>query len=445
MTSVNTINIPCTEISSWLCSRRKIPSDWSVRLKGIHVKISKAIENSKDGPEASREILQECKCDDVNVNFLTASRILEALLRSDEAKSVNLIGQHSSEHIQQWNSIIKAYKQKFLNIAEAGTIIAQNCRYEIPATKRSIDNAQKQIQSGTRRAQELEAAAAESNERYLAALKTHNVSDPHGDIELQIRNHSSCELKIVFEHLCDYVQSCIIEIIECYQKACEYVMSMGDDVIQDVPAVIFPILQLIAVKGNPPIQECVDLNLNIKLDGDLETEEYSSKIEVVFQDSPRVKPEIVEPNIYESTSDGGICWDIPEIQTSPQYVESPKKKKEPTKLLDNVLLRNMLLDEVHELKAFFDYRLRHHPPDMEEEKMRKMQNSISKIVDLLSGEATQSLILMQNKINVEALKNSLVSLGGQSRKNLSMAHQLKSKNAETAIDVNHSNDDDNFH
>ncbi|KAF6212088.1 hypothetical protein GE061_012608 [Apolygus lucorum] len=125
------IDINVSKLLEWLISRRHCTNDWQSEVVKIRAKINSAIQ---DMPE-NRDIVTLLS--GTYIHYFHCLKII-AILKETEADSKNIFGSYTSQRMKDWQSIVSMYTKNNVYLAEAGELLHNTVKFEIPSLKKQI-------------------------------------------------------------------------------------------------------------------------------------------------------------------------------------------------------------------------------------------------------------------------------------------------------------------
>lgn len=158
------IDITYSKLADWLVDRKKIPADWRKKVASLRARIAAAISSL---PLSLDPWLQTCTAE--NTGYLEAWRIRDLLVESNP-ESRNFFGRFSGI-AGEWDGIVRAYEKELLHLGEAAQIMVHYTDYEIPSQKKEIAKVQQQLTDMEKKEAEYKRNAAAAATRYQQACQ----------------------------------------------------------------------------------------------------------------------------------------------------------------------------------------------------------------------------------------------------------------------------------
>jgi len=363
------IDIQCRKLLDWLISRRICNREWHERICKVREKIGNALKDMPEHPEI-RELLSGS-----NINFFNCKKIVE-ILKETEKDSKNFFGQYGSQRMTDWKEVLRLYENENIYLAEASQLLIQAVVYELPGLKKQITKSAQIQEECDKREKENCRKAEEFRNDYNTACKNLGIDGSEKQI-----NALKKQVFGLLEGLPDTYSELAEESkkMEPYRNA--YHLSGGGEL---------PTLKFLIDRGNlttyewihgeAPLKveetcynfeddegtvdgndididfDCIDLNPKpnqdlgeVELDapadidwGELEMIDESGNVEIDWDnvESLDTKEDAIDIVIEESGVEGGVA-----------------RGNDAFSILDNRRTRNMILDELHELEAFYSQRI----------------------------------------------------------------------------------------
>jgi len=366
------IDIQCRKLLDWLISRRICNREWHEKICKVREKIGNAL---KDMPEHSdiTDLLSG-----TNINFFHCVKIVE-ILKETEKDSKNFFGQYGSQRMTDWKEILGLYEKENIFLAEASQLLIQAVVYEIPGFKKQITKAAQTQDECDKKEKENIKKSEEFRHEYTNACKNLGIdgsSTKTSEIKKAIiglledlpktytriaeesKTLESCRaiynasgggelpsLKFLMEHgnltTYEWIHG------EAPLKIEEPDYDFGAEDCDDIAENINVELDFDCIDISPQddqITDVVELDAPAEIDwGDLEiVDDTATNIEIDWEniDGLDQKNDDIDIVIEESGVEGGVA-----------------RGNEALSILDNRRTRNLILDELYELEAFFVQRI----------------------------------------------------------------------------------------
>jgi hypothetical protein len=375
MESTLPIDIQLKKLSDWLVSRRICDKAWHDNISKVRETIAHAINDMPEHPEI-RNLLSS-----TNINYFNCKAILQVLLET-EKDSKNLFGMYTSQRITDWRTIISMYEKDNSYLAEASQLLNQVVLYEVPGVRKQIAKLERSIADHDRKEKdtlrrESEVLAARTAECRQLGVAGENTKQEIIQLLVQLPN--------LYNKWLVGARPVLVDVIKKYSHfvgshrnantalpALKFLMAKGNVTAyeyiygEEPLKVEEPVLLTSTPDASDDDPEGITLDLDtVGIDddacdlavedidwGDITVEDPESEMDcvAVVED---VCSEIV---IEESGTTGGIATG-----------------DEAYLLLDNRRLRNVVLDELHELSAFCKMRAN----ELSQEKSFVLNESLS--------------------------------------------------------------------
>eukprot|EP00471_Norrisiella_sphaerica_P011478 CAMPEP_0184499374 /NCGR_PEP_ID=MMETSP0113_2-20130426/41327_1 /TAXON_ID=91329 /ORGANISM="Norrisiella sphaerica, Strain BC52" /LENGTH=523 /DNA_ID=CAMNT_0026887263 /DNA_START=236 /DNA_END=1803 /DNA_ORIENTATION=+ len=140
------VDIPCTQINSWLCNRGKLKKKWQSDLRALQARVKEAMK------ALDVNIQEQIEGD--GLGYSEVLNVLKALESQQEASGEavkTMFGGYNSDLLKSWDEIRKAFLQDNLYLADSGRTLAQKVKYDIPRMRKLIQESGRQISDLSRK------------------------------------------------------------------------------------------------------------------------------------------------------------------------------------------------------------------------------------------------------------------------------------------------------
>lgn len=361
------IDIHSNKLLDWLISRRQCKQDWQKDIKVVREKINKAIQ---DMP-AVDEIMKLLS--GTYINYFHCVRIVELLKETDSGKR-NIFGQYSSQKMKDWQEIIKLYEKDSIFLAEAAQMLIRNVNYEVPSMKKQIAKCQQLQEECERKQADYIRNSNECKERYQNECKQLGIEGKN--IKAELLSLVS-ELPFTYEKIASSVTD-LHDVYQFYSATREFILGRK---VENVLSTVFHLM----ARGNttvfefetgniplkveePQLQLAIEVEKNSKIAQLSEAIDFGDDDDVidfgieVASESEGIDFGTNDGNGGSSSSSNPIDWEIV-VETNGDSADvldvnsNVARGDKALTLLDNPSTRNLILDELSELKAFLMQRL----------------------------------------------------------------------------------------
>jgi hypothetical protein len=135
--------------ADWLVERRVVGSSWQKALRTAHAKLVAALEAERPPVGGIDTILPPGRTQQATTYF-DCVRVLEALKQAGlDEKS--FLGQYTNPHTARWAEVVKKYEAGSVFLIDAAQSLVHGCAYELPALKKEMARAERELTELQRR------------------------------------------------------------------------------------------------------------------------------------------------------------------------------------------------------------------------------------------------------------------------------------------------------
>lgn len=408
---------------------------WLNEAREIQGRVKKAFADLPDQIKNSIHV--------TDLHYYDCLDIVEKLKALDGDEKT-LFGQYSSPRLKEWADIVKQYEKKNCCLAECAQILIRNVKYEIPALKQQMSKCQSTQRDCERKEGECLSSAAALRNKFEVSCKEMNILGQRVREELSSLVN---ELPDVYRDTMAVLPS-VMEAIQGYEAFRQAIHCRHAD------GTFLPMLSYILKHGNvtlyewkhgnpppevkvqpavaPPPSKADEAPLEIDWGGgDLDGEQGGAGEELMGVDTSGF--EIV---VEESGTEEGITTVDPELQP----------------LLESPHTRNLLLNDMMELKEFLSQRLSeltsNNPTILGVEqfddvgrhgvqsvtKLQEMLDHVTKVMNMLTNARVQHLFLIKGSPRyLDRLSHSLLQFQELANRAISQADVYRSKGEEARV------------
>jgi len=428
------IDIQYNKLIDWLIDRKKAQVTWKKQLKPIQDKIQELLkELPTDIPELASYTRKE------KINYYDCVQIFKLLVeKANEPTTKTLFGSYTSKRLKDWDETIRAYEVECVHIADAGNTLVALINFDIPVLKRSIEQNRKLISDLTRKQAEYERNVQGFKKKY---------EDNCAEWGIQGQNLRQELLDLVSD-----LPSCFDEVVDAMQQdtikqAAEYYLefmkyTLNVESTGQTKTASLPVLQYMLEYGNQTVDaynhKDDPTHLVVKEEQKVEENEpeqapetKSLEIDWTVIDSEPEKPaetpvinwDIAVEDTGKGAQEPTLVWDFSVDETSeeakqPQLdldmdmsnitaielVEANSSANENVteSLLENTKMRNLLLNELLELKCFLTQR----EDELTDEKESFITSLVTPILKTNLSAASVSQSLEQLNYVIDMIETS---------------------------------------
>eukprot|EP01126_Amoeba_proteus_P067135 TRINITY_DN9853_c0_g1_i5.p1 TRINITY_DN9853_c0_g1~~TRINITY_DN9853_c0_g1_i5.p1 ORF type:complete len:672 (+),score=181.39 TRINITY_DN9853_c0_g1_i5:9-2024(+) len=209
------IEIQDHNLLKWLVSRRLVPDNWQEHVVRIHRSLAQLRASLPPLVQLpTHRELNYFDCEDIMNQLVT---------KCGESDQKNIIGQYKSTLMNDTSRVMVSYEKNNVYLAEIAQIILQNLKYEIPSTKKMIDNYQKQIMEWRKKEQDHEKVASGFKSQFEKACSDNQILGL--DIRSELINLTKTEIPILETQIVTFMKDEMVsEAIQFYQQFSSYLM-----------------------------------------------------------------------------------------------------------------------------------------------------------------------------------------------------------------------------
>ena len=151
----------------WLVGQRKVPRDWQRTLKAAQARLSAALALAEGRPELDA-LGALLATPEERFSYYEAAEVLEVLKGAGLAEK-NFIGQYSNAYTAKWADAVRRYESGGVYLAEGAQRLVHQCTYELPALRKEVSRAEKELSELQRREAEYLRLAEAAQKRFEEA------------------------------------------------------------------------------------------------------------------------------------------------------------------------------------------------------------------------------------------------------------------------------------
>ena len=134
---------PCD--ADWLIERRVLSKgSYQKALRTVHAKIAAALAEERPDCPGVAEVLPP-GIEQEKVSYATCCRVLELLKEGGLLAEKSFLGSYTNPHAARWADIVKRYEAGSIFLVDMAQGLTHNCTYELPAIKKDMGRAQKEL------------------------------------------------------------------------------------------------------------------------------------------------------------------------------------------------------------------------------------------------------------------------------------------------------------
>ena len=140
---IHTHDWPCG--ADWLIERRVLSKgSYQKALRTVHAKIAAALAEERPDCPGIAEVLPP-GIEQEKVSYVTCCRVLELLKEGGLLAEKSFLGSYTNPHAARWADIVKRYEAGSIFLVDMAQGLTHNCTYELPAIKKDMGRAQKEL------------------------------------------------------------------------------------------------------------------------------------------------------------------------------------------------------------------------------------------------------------------------------------------------------------
>ncbi|KAI0223584.1 CDK5 regulatory subunit-associated protein 3 [Lamellibrachia satsuma] len=356
------IDIHCNKLLDWLISRRHCKDQWQEAAVCVRKRINNAIQDMPPVEQITKLL------HGTYINYFHCLQIVE-LLKETTDGSRNLFGRYSSHRMKDWMEIVKMYEKDSLYLAEVAQLLMRNVNYEIPSLKKQIAKCQQLQMECTRKQGEHSSSAAEMREKFHSVCTQMGIEGKAIQRELLLLVK---DLPSTYERIAVSTQS-LHGAVKYYETFVAFVLGSKDLAVGCVPMVHYIITNgnttayqwrtnKVPSRVEEPLLDC--LTGKDESEGENETAEEIDWGDLDAGGEARPHTDTSNTDVVGETSRDDIDWGngVIDIQVVNDDIttdddDDVARGCDAQTLLDNIQTRNVFVDELLELDAFFRQRL----------------------------------------------------------------------------------------
>lgn len=389
------IDINNNKLLEWLVSRRHVKKEWQDNILKIREKINSAMQDMP-AHEGIVKLLSG-----QHINYFHCLKIIQ-ILKETEADSVNLFGRYGSQRMKDWQDVVSLYQKDNVYLAEAAQILIRNVSYEIPNLKKQV-----------LKLDQLQSDAQKKIKDY-----SKNESIAHREFE------ASCDqLGIAGKNIKKELNTLVDELPKIYTEATQKIKEIKPalDLYKEFNKFLFgkelevevlPLLSFIVEHGNVTTYQYTygEAPRTIEQEEEEEVVQEQDENVIDFGDDDNNLDIEVKENIdwgstpstdedFEIVSHTDVDISLEESGIVVEKVgldEGIARGVEALTLLDNLVTRNQIIDELMEIEAFVKMRLFELSSETDILAMSQMQNAST----VLQMQTVESITVLSDSINI---------------------------------------------
>ena len=123
--------------------RRVVLAAWQKAARAVHARREAAFDADRAGlPAATAALLSGRQAEDLT--YWDVERVVASLVDAGLAEK-NFIGQYSNAYTAKWADAVRRYESGGVYLAEGAQRLVHQCTYELPALKKEVSRAEKEL------------------------------------------------------------------------------------------------------------------------------------------------------------------------------------------------------------------------------------------------------------------------------------------------------------
>ena len=160
----HTYDWPCG--ADWLVERRVLSKgSYQKALRTVHAKIAAALAEERPDCPGIAEVLPP-GVEQEKVSYASCCSVLELLREGGLLAEKSFLGSYTNPHAARWADIVKRYEAGSIFLVDMAQGLVHNCTYELPAIKKDMGRAQKELHELERKQAEYNRLADGGRQRF---------------------------------------------------------------------------------------------------------------------------------------------------------------------------------------------------------------------------------------------------------------------------------------
>ena len=131
--------------ADWLIERRVLSKgSYQKALRNVHAKIAAALAEERPDCRGMAEVLPP-GVEQEKVSYASCCSVLQLLKEGGLLAEKSFLGSYTNSHAARWADIVKRYEAGSIFLVDMAQGLVHNCTYELPAIKREMGRAQKEL------------------------------------------------------------------------------------------------------------------------------------------------------------------------------------------------------------------------------------------------------------------------------------------------------------
>ena len=235
--------------ADWLVERRVVSSSWPKSLRSVQAKVAAALAEERPSVPGIAAILP-AGIDQTKLNYTDCAKVLQLLKDGGLCEEKSFLGAYTNPHAARWADVVKRYESGSIFLVDLAQHLVHNCSYELPAIKKEMVRAQKELHELERRQAEYNRLADGARHRFQEGCeKRQMVPCERDDIGATMRRSLS-QLLPLYQKVGRLCQApAVVEAIEFYRSFVTHCLDKARAVESEAPAASDAAAAATAAKG----------------------------------------------------------------------------------------------------------------------------------------------------------------------------------------------------
>ena len=191
------VDIPYSKVVEWLIERRVVAPTWQRSLRTAQAKLEAALEEERPPVPGIDSVIPPGRSAE-NTTYFECVRVVY-LLKEAGLADKNFLGSYTNVHTARWTDVLKRYESGQVYLIGVAQYLTQHVAYELPAIKKDIARAERELAELQRRQTEYVRMAEASQVRYAEACTKKRIAEGERHrIREQLRS-SMCQLRPLYD------------------------------------------------------------------------------------------------------------------------------------------------------------------------------------------------------------------------------------------------------
>ena len=226
------VDIPYLKAVDWLVERRVVGKSWPATLRTAQAKLEAALEAERPSVPGIEAILPAGRTAEATTYF-ECVHVLE-LLKGAGLAEKNFLGSYTNPHTARWADVVKRFDSGAVFLVSAAQFLIHHVSYELPAIKKEMGRAEKELAELMRRQTEYVRLADASRVRYTQACGDKKITAGARDGIRQELRHSLAQLRPLYDSVARLAQEPhLVAARDAYKGLVVYAMAKASETLGD--------------------------------------------------------------------------------------------------------------------------------------------------------------------------------------------------------------------